>query len=106
MQILVNTDNTIDGPEAVRQAVAQLAEQRLRAVSGHVTRLEIHLKDENADKGGADDKRCVAEARVEGRAPIAASHNAGTVEQAAAGALDKLRAALDSDPGKRGRHRG
>ena len=106
MQIQINTDNSIDGDTTLIDFVERTAEQKLRAVASHITRVEIHLKDENAHKGGADDKRCNAEARIEGRAPIAVSHNDATVQKAAIGALDKLRAALDSDLGKRGRHRG
>ena len=52
-------------------------------------------------KGGPDDIRCMAEARPEGRDPIAVTHHDATMPKAVGVALDKLRAAVDSDLGKR-----
>ena len=100
MHIQVNTDNTIEGGTELTTAIEDIARSKLDAVAAQVTRIEVHLRDENAQKGGADDKRCMAEARPEGRAPVAVTHNADTVESAAIGALDKLRSALDRELGK------
>ncbi len=105
MHIQVNTDNTIDGGSDLIATIEGIARSKLGAVASQVTRVEVHLRDENAQKGGADDKRCMAEARPEGRAPVAVTHNADTVESAAVGALDKLRSALDRELGKRRAHR-
>ena len=100
MHIQVNTDNTIEGGTELTTAIEDIARSKLDAVAAQVTRIEVHLRDENAQKGGADDKRCMAEARPEGRAPIAVTHHADTVQGAAIGALDKLRSALDRELGK------
>lgn len=105
MHIQVNTDNTIEGGTELIAAIEEIAQSKLGAVASQVTRVEVHLSDENARKGGADDKRCMAEARPEGRAPIAVTHNADTVQGAAIGALDKLRSALDRELGKLRAHR-
>ncbi len=101
MQIQVNTDNNIDGREAVIEDVQERAQAKLRPVASHLTRVEIHLADLNAPKGGPDDMRCMAEARPEGRNPIAVTHNDESLGKAVNGALDKLRAAVESDLGKR-----
>ncbi len=61
----------------------------------HVTRVEVHLGDENGSKEGAADKRCSLEARVEGREPIAVVHHADDYEYAVRGAVDKMEALLD-----------
>lgn len=61
-----------------------------------VTRLEVHLSDQNGGKSGQRDKRCVMEARLEGRQPIAASDDATTLDQAVRGAADKLARLIDS----------
>jgi hypothetical protein len=55
------------------------------------------LGDENGAKGGQDDKRCMMEARVEKRHPIAVTHHAATLDEAIAGAAGKLRRSLQHD---------
>jgi ribosome-associated translation inhibitor RaiA len=43
----------------------------LRHYSEQVTRVEVHLNDINADKGGLD-KRCLVEVRIAGQSPLVA----------------------------------
>ena len=52
----------------VRGCVGSLPRSRTRCerFSAHITRVEVHLGDENAGKRGSDDKRCMMEARLEG----------------------------------------
>ena len=64
--------------------------------SAHVTRVEVHLSDENGHKNGQHDKRCMMEARLEGRQPTAVTCEAATLAQAVAGAADKLKRSLQS----------
>ncbi|MEN6488292.1 MAG: hypothetical protein ABFD66_05330 [Smithella sp.] len=53
--------------------------------------MEVHLSDENSNKkGGNDGMRCVMEARVENRRPIAVTHRAAILDQAVDGAAEKL----------------
>jgi ribosome-associated translation inhibitor RaiA len=100
MQIQVNTDNTISGREDVVRYVEEVITSKLKAVSSGITRIEVHLQDQNADKSGPDDKRCMVEARLEGRQPVAATHTADTLQSAVTGAVDKMRNVLDSELGK------
>ena len=51
-------------------------------ISDHITRVEVHLSDENGDKDGQNDMRCMMEARLEGRQPIAVTHQAATLDEA------------------------
>jgi len=104
MLIQVNTDNHIQGRDDVVRLVEGIVNSKLGAVSAHLTRVEVHIADENAHKGGKD-KRCTVEARPEGMQPLAASHNAASIESAVIGAVDRIRNALDSELGKRARHR-
>ena len=91
MQIQVNTDHNIEGHEALIEQVTATVTDALGRFSAHITRVEVHLSDENSDKkSGASDFRCVMEARLEGRKPEAVTERAATVEQAVAGAADKL----------------
>lgn len=104
MLINLNTDNNIDGNERLSAYLETQLTDGLSRFSSYITRIEVHLSDENANKEGRDDKRCVLEARLEGLQPIAVTNNDNTIEQAVNGALDKLRAALDSVVGKLRQH--
>ncbi|MGY6550087.1 MAG: HPF/RaiA family ribosome-associated protein [Roseinatronobacter sp.] len=100
MQIQVNTDNTISGREDVVRFVEGVVTSKLGAVSGPITRVEVHLQDQNADKSGPDDKRCMIEVRLEGRQPVSATNTADTLQSAVTGAVDKMRNLLDRELGK------
>jgi ribosome-associated translation inhibitor RaiA len=76
-------------------------ESALNRFSDHITRVEVHLSDENSEKkGGEHDMRCVMEARLEGRQPIAVTHQAATVDEAVDGAADKLTRLIESTLGR------
>ncbi len=62
--------------------------------------MEIHLSDENGARGGVEAKRCLIEARLEDRQPIAVTHQAATVVQAMDGAADKLKRSIESTLGR------
>jgi len=96
MQIQVNTDKNIEGNEALAAEVQATVTKALSHFSARVTRVEVHLSDENGTKHGQRDKRCMMEARVEGRQPTAVTCDAATLDQAVAGAADKLKSSLES----------
>jgi ribosome-associated translation inhibitor RaiA len=101
MDIQINTDHNIEGHEALAAQVSEVVESALSLVSDHITRVEVHLSDENGDKHGQSDKRCMMEARLAGRQPIAISHQAATLVQAVDGASDKLTRLIESTLGSR-----
>jgi ribosome-associated translation inhibitor RaiA len=100
MKIQVNTDVHIEGREALATQVSATVEHALQRFQDHVTRVEVHLSDQNGDKSGQHDKRCVMEARLEGRPPIAATGEAATLDQAVRVAADKLARLIDSQLGR------
>ncbi len=100
MQIQVNTDHNIEGHEALTAYVTKSLESALGRFSKHITRVEVHLTDENADKGGEQDKRCMMEARLEGRQPIAVTDSASTLDKAMHGAMHKLTKLIESTLGR------
>jgi ribosome-associated translation inhibitor RaiA len=106
MQIQINTDHNIHGYESAAATARATIENALRRFSSHITRVEVHLGDENASKRGGDDKRCMMEARLEGHAPVAVTHHAATVAQAIDGAAEKLLHRLDRTLGRLHSHRG
>ncbi|MDI1253305.1 HPF/RaiA family ribosome-associated protein [Thermomonas sp.] len=95
MQIQVNTDDHIEGHEALVARVEVAVASSLDRFSTHITRVEMHLSEENGDKSGENDKRCMMEARLEGRQPIAVTSHAATLDQAVASATNKLKRSLD-----------
>lgn len=97
MQIQINTDRNIEGREALVTQVSGVVESALSRFSDHITRVEVHVSDENSDKkGGTRDMRCMMEARLEGRQPIAVSHQAATLDLAVDGAAGKLSRLIES----------
>lgn len=100
MQIQVHTDHNTDGREKVIDYVRGVVEHALSHFSDHITRVEVHLGDENGTKAGSNDKRCMMEARVESRHPIAVTHHAATMDAAIDGAAGKLERSLAHDIGR------
>ncbi len=99
MQIQINTDHNIEGREALAARVSEGVLKAIERFSDHITRVEVHLTDETGQerghKSGQDDKRCLLEARFEGHQPVAVTHHAASVDQAVAGASEKLARKLE-----------
>ncbi len=104
MQILVNSDHTVDTPKGFKAYVRRVIEKALEHHDAQITRIEVHFADENGDKTGANDKRCVMEARLAGRKPIAVTEHADTLDEVISGAAEKLKHALLSILGKEHNH--
>jgi len=103
MKIQINTDSNIAGNDQLRREVETLLRGALDRFSEKITRVEVHLSDENSDKkSGVDDMRCLLEARLAGLQPIAVSHEAATLQEAVDGAAEKLKRSLDSTLGRLG----
>jgi len=100
MTIQLNTDKNIQGTEKLEEFVAQKLKGSLKHLTNHITRIEVHLSDQNADKGGADDIQCKLEARVEGLQPLTVTSKSATQEKALTEATDKLKALLSTRIGK------
>ena len=100
MKVQFNTDKTISGDQRSTEYFTDFISEGLRHHSDHITRVEAHLSGENGNKEGANDIKCLLEARVEGKKPIAVSSKADTVEMAVSHALDKLNASLESVLGR------
>jgi ribosome-associated translation inhibitor RaiA len=103
MQIQINTDHHIEGHEALAAWATGEVKNTLSHHSDHITRVEVHLSDENGHKSGTNDKRCVMEGRLEGRQPMAVIHHAETLYRAVTGAADKLNRMIESTLGRAAR---
>ena len=100
MQIQVNSDNHIQSSQRLEEWVRTTIESTLDRYEEDLTRVEVHLADENGDKPGPHDMRCQLEARPKGHQPISVTHKADSLEQAIDGAAEKLEHALEHLFGK------
>lgn len=101
MHVEVNTSNGVENKESLERWASEFLNERLARFEQDITSIQVQLSDENKDaRGGGIDKRCMLEARITGRAPIAVNNHAPNQDLAIRGAADKLAHALDHAFGK------
>ena len=101
MKVQVNTSNNIENKDTLERWAGEYLNEHLGRFEQDLTSIEVQMSDENQGaKGGAVDKRCMMEARVNGRAPIAVTNYAPNQDLAFRGASEKLAHALDHAFGK------
>lgn len=100
MQIQVHSDNHIEGGARLNEWVSASVSSKLDRFDEELTRVIVHLHDDNAGKAGADDKRCQIEARPKGQQPVSVTHKAESLDFAVEGAIEKLNHALSHQFGK------
>ncbi|MBB3639359.1 MULTISPECIES: HPF/RaiA family ribosome-associated protein [Variovorax] len=105
MQIQVNTSNGITNKDALERWADAEIKQNLSRFVDDVTRVEVHLSDENHDKAGGSDKCCVMEARLAHHQPLAVTQHAGSLDEAFRGASDKLKRLIENTLGRLHNHR-
>jgi len=106
MLVRVTTDNHIQGSNQLVQDVESSVASALRRFDPQLTRIEVHLSDQNSHKRSDNDKICTLEARLAGLQPVAATGNGANLEQAVHSALDKLVALLEHKLGRLGERKG
>ncbi len=106
MKVLVNTDHNIDCDADEVGRIESDVQSAFDRFDHHLTRIEVHLRDESAGRDATDDIRCLLEARPTGQAPVAVTHHASTVAEALGGAMDKLDALLTSKLDRRRENKG
>ncbi len=104
MTIQLNTDNNLTISPAFNTTLNDLLKDELERFGDYITRLEVHLSDANGNKKGLNDKKCLLEARLAGRPPIAVTDSGDSMEQTVNGAIDKLKTSLDTIIGKMKNH--
>jgi ribosome-associated translation inhibitor RaiA len=100
MNIQLNTDKNIEGHERLEAYIDTLIKAKMSRFNGHLTRIEVHLSDENGLKDGPSDKKCLLEARPKNMQAIVVTSQSSTIEKAIADTIDKLKNALESKIGK------
>lgn len=104
MIIQLNTDKNISGDERLEDYLNTIISDELSRFSNDITRIEVHLSDENSSKEGVNDKRCMLETRLKNKHPIAVTCHANTVEKAVNDALDKLKTSMETIIGRLENH--
>ncbi|ARS39633.1 hypothetical protein CA265_08215 [Sphingobacteriaceae bacterium GW460-11-11-14-LB5] len=104
MTIQLNTDKSLTIHQEYDEKIQTQLNEGLSRYSDLITRLEVHLSDENGSKDGLDDKRCLLEARITGKDPIAVTNMGNTYDLAITGALTKLKSTLEKVAGKMKSH--
>lgn len=104
MQVQFNSDSSVMGTENVATRVEASVRGKLARFEERLTRIEVHVRDENGPKHGAEDKACTIEARPRGARAIGVTEHAETVDAAARKAATTLAQRLDRHFGKNHRH--
>lgn len=96
MQIQINTDKNIDGNERLVNFFSNEVNNELERFDKFITRIEVHFGDENSEKFGKNDKRCLIEVRIAKKEPIAVTDYADSIEKAFHNALEKVKRVLNA----------
>ncbi|HQW83059.1 MAG TPA: HPF/RaiA family ribosome-associated protein [Ferruginibacter sp.] len=96
MIIQFNTDNNLSVHEGFSKKLQDMLNSELKRFNEIITRLEVHFADENGHKKGVEDKRCLLEARIKNKNPIAVTAYASNYEIAAKDAAEKLKKSLNA----------
>jgi ribosome-associated translation inhibitor RaiA len=107
MQIGINSDKNITMHAKLADLIEANLHRTLDRFNSHLTRIEVHLTDENGDKAGASDKRCVLEARPKRRPSVTVTNDSTNVQTAVSGAAGKMERLLETTFGRlSAKHRG
>jgi ribosome-associated translation inhibitor RaiA len=101
MNIQINAGHNIHNDKSLIAKFSSTIKEALTRMSDHITSVQVHLSDEDGNKKGKNDKRCMLEARLEGRQPIVVTANADTLNQALDGAIDKLIGMIEGLKGRK-----
>ncbi|MBC7936630.1 MAG: HPF/RaiA family ribosome-associated protein [Rhizobacter sp.] len=97
MLIQINTDKNIEGTVELIAHFTEVLKESLDRFDEQVTRLEVHLSDENGSKNAGDDKKCVLEARLKGANPVVITTISATLHQSVKAAADKMFLTLEKN---------
>ena len=100
MIIQFDAAHNVYAKEEMKAPLIDLLTDKLNRFSQHIARLEVHLADENGNKEGMNDKRCLLEAHIEGMPHLVVKNHANTYEKAVDGAVEKLLGSLKSMLGR------
>jgi ribosome-associated translation inhibitor RaiA len=92
MQVHIHTNGVHQSDAIVKRATSEI-EAALALFADQVTRVEVHLHDDNGPKAGID-KRCLMEIRLAGHQPLAVEHAAPDLYEAISATAGKAERAV------------
>ena len=90
--------------DAIEAHIREHVDSTLGRFADRVTRVEVHIGDENADKAGPNDKRCMMEARPKGLDPLVVEAHGSDLYAVINDAAHKLERVLDKRFEKMSKH--
>ena len=97
MKVIINSNSQVElKQDAISHFESEISSS-LERFADWVTRIEVHLTDENSSKkGGQDDIRCMMEARPSGHQPVSIEVRASSPSPAIQDAIEMLERRLDT----------
>jgi ribosomal subunit interface protein len=81
--------------EAIEARIETSVTRALGRFAERLTRVEVHVSDENREKRGPDDKKVLIEARAKGRGPVVVDAFGADLYATIDDAASKMRRVLD-----------
>lgn len=103
MHVEVRASNGVESKKSLDRFVETHLAERLGRFQDEIVSVEAQFTDENHEKGGAGDKRCMLEARIPPRERLAVTHRGQSVDQAFRGACAKLARTVERELGRQDR---
>jgi len=100
MLIEVRTNGRVEDAETLSDHVKTIVQSTLHRFEDRIRRVDVHLSDMVSDKSGHDNNRCMMEARLEGREPIAVTQQATSIEKAVHDTVHTLKRSIESVLGR------
>ena len=104
MQFQFNSDHTVMGTANVAERIEAMMRGKFARFEDRLTRVEVHVSDENGHKHGFDDKCCTIEARPRGGRPISVTEHGSKVDPTARKAAQTMVQRLERVLGRNARH--
>lgn len=101
MLIQINTDRNIENSAALIAHLSEIIKEEISRYDEHITRVDVHLSDENGSKNTGDDKKCVLETKIKSGNPLVVTVVEATVHQAVKAAAEKVGLLLEKSLEKR-----
>jgi len=100
MQIQISSDKNISMHSKLSNLIESDLHRILNRFKDEITRVEVHLSDENGDKSGAQDKRCRLEVRPKRHQSLAVTNDSSDIPTSVTGAASKMQRLLISTFGR------
>jgi ribosomal subunit interface protein len=100
MQIQISSDKNISMHHKLSTLIESDLNRILSRYKDQLTRVEVHLSDEDGDKSGPQDKRCLLEARPKAHQSLTVTNSTPDVHTAVSGAANKMLRLLETTFGR------